>query len=133
MTDQELMQLAKSARSRAYAPYSGFSVGAALLAKSGKVYQGANVENASFSATVCAERNAFGAAISAGEKEFCAIAVAGGKGEHLEPSVTPCGICRQVMVEFCKGDFKIILENGTVTLSDLLPLAFGAAQMEDQK
>lgn len=133
MTDQQLMLLAKKARERAYAPYSGFMVGAALLAKSGKVYEGANIENASYSATVCAERNAFAAAVLAGEKEFSAIAVAGGKREDLEPSVAPCGICRQVMAEFCKGDFKIILGSGTFTLAELLPFAFGAVQMEEQK
>ena len=123
------MALAIKARERSYCKYSGFAVGAALLAKSGKVYLGCNVENASFSPTCCAERTAFFSAIAAGEREFSAIAVCGGKqGEAQRSTCTPCGVCRQVMSEFCDKDFIIIMENGndtvSVSLEELLPLAF---------
>lgn len=113
MTPQELLAIAQQARQRAYAPYSHFAVGAALLTKSGKVYPGCNIENASFGATNCAERTAFFSAVFAGEREFEAIAIVGGpedtKNHRFCP---PCGICRQVMREFCDLDFKIYLENG---------------------
>ncbi len=129
---RDLLNKALEARKNSYAPYSGYRVGAALLAKDGTIYLGSNVENASFSATICAERSAFAAAVSAGEQEFCAIAVAGGKGEKADSAAAPCGICRQVMAEFCDKDFKIILGNETVmeqyTLEQLLPLSF---QLED--
>ena len=129
MNDKELLSLANKARKRAYAPYSGFLVGAALLTKSGKVYLGCNIENASFSPTNCAERTAFFMAIADGEREFEAIAVCGGKkGEKALPC-SPCGVCRQVMSEFCSTEFKIILEDKNAepcvyTLGDMLPLAF---------
>ena len=130
MTDAELLALAREARKNAYAPYSGFSVGAALLAKNGKTYLGCNIENASFSPTVCAERVAFLKAVSEGEKDFLAIAIVGGRGETTSPDVTPCGVCRQVMGEFCKGVFRILTEdrdgNPIVRiLSGLLPSPFG--------
>lgn len=104
MTDKELFLLAKSVRDKAYAPYSKFNVGAALLAKSGKTYTGVNIENASYPAGLCAERAAFASAVSAGEREFSAIAICGGKGEAW-----PCGICRQFMFEFSSGeDLRVI-------------------------
>ena len=129
MDHKELLDLAKKARERAYAPYSSFNVGAALLTKSGKVYLGCNIENASFSPTNCAERTAFFSAIADGEREFKAIAVCGGKkGEKTIPCY-PCGVCRQVMSEFCTSDFEIIVEEQdssfkVYTLDNILPLAF---------
>ena len=128
MSDKELMELAIKARERAYAPYSSFAVGAALLCESGKVYLGCNIENAAFSPTNCAERTAIFSAVADGERKFCAIAVCGGKiGEKRAPC-TPCGVCRQVLSEFCNADLKIILEDGeslrTLTLGELLPLSF---------
>jgi cytidine deaminase len=129
MDDKTLMQLAEKVRKTAYAPYSNFKVGCALLTKSGKVYTGINIENASFSPTNCAERTAFFKAISEGEREFEAIAICGGKNESADEICTPCGVCRQVMAEFCKGDFIVILGNVDKmqrhTLSSLLPLSFG--------
>ena len=129
MDDKTLMQLAESVRKTAYAPYSNFKVGCALLTKSGKVYTGINIENASFSPTNCAERTAFFKAISEGEREFKAIAICGGKRESADEICAPCGVCRQVMAEFCKGDFIVILGNVDKmqrhTLSSLLPLSFG--------
>ena len=128
MTDKELMQLALDARKQAYAPYSHFSVGAALLSKSGNVYTGCNVENAAFSPTCCAERVALFKAVSEGVREFSAIAIVGGKEDDLSKICTPCGVCRQVLAEFCQGDLRIL--TGTpdqiqaTTLADLLPLAF---------
>ncbi|MBQ8207621.1 MAG: cytidine deaminase [Clostridia bacterium] len=129
MTDKELMLAAEEARKCSYSPYSGFAVGAALLADSGKVYTGCNIENASFSPTVCAERVAFFSAVNAGERAFKRIAVVGGKAnEKPQPLCTPCGVCRQVMSEFCGKDFKIILGNSenfeVYTLEDLLPFGF---------
>lgn len=129
MTDEELVALAREAMARAYAPYSGFQVGAALLAKSGAVYLGCNIENASFTPTICAERTAFAKAVGEGEREFTAIAVAGGKGGRDSGFCPPCGVCRQVMREFCKDDFRILLgrADGAIrafTLSQLLPESF---------
>ena len=130
MTDKELVILAKKAAEGAYAPYSGFTVGAALLAKDGKMYSGCNIENAAYSPTNCAERTAFFKAVSEGEREFSAIAVVGGKNLDFKEFCPPCGVCRQVMSEFCDGDFKIILgrndeELKVYTLKELLPLSFG--------
>lgn len=128
MTDKELMQLASEARKQAYAPYSGFFVGAALLAKDGSVYTGCNVENASFSPTCCAERVALFKAVSEGVREFSTIAIVGGKEDALSKTCTPCGVCRQVLAEFCHGDLRILTgtpKNIQVsTLADLLPFAF---------
>ena len=129
MTPETLLELAADAMMRAYAPYSGFFVGAALLTASGKVYTGCNIENASFSPTNCAERTAFFKAVSEGERDFSAIAVVGGKGGTITGRCSPCGVCRQVMQEFCGPDFLIHMgkENGayeTVCLQDLLPLGF---------
>ena len=124
MTEKELIEKAKRARLRAYAPYSNFKVGAALLTKSGKVYTGANVENSTFGLTVCAERIAVFKAVNKGDKEFTKIAVVADKNQP----VTPCGACRQVLSEFVK-DMKIVCANlkGKVdryTLEELLPEAF---------
>jgi cytidine deaminase len=124
MTDQELFALAVRARERAYAPYSGYAVGAALLTKDGKVYEGVNIENASFGATNCAERTAIFSAVANGEREFAAIAVAGGRKGEEPSNCTPCGICRQVLAEFCPPDFKVILLDGAHRLDELLPMSF---------
>ena len=127
MTDHELMLLAEQARLKAYVPYSGFKVGAALLAKSGKVYLGCNIENASYTPTNCAERTAFFKAVSEGEMEFEKIASVGGKEEPNE-LVSPCGVCRQVMAEFCDESFTILLGNSkgikSFSLKEILPLSF---------
>lgn len=135
MTELELIALAKEARTHAYIPYSGFAVGAALLTKEGKVYQGCNIENASFGPTVCAERTAFFKAVYDGERDFEAIAVVGGKGGE-EPSglFPPCGVCRQVMREFCADDFKVIMggkgdEYVVMTLAEILPASFSPSDM----
>jgi cytidine deaminase len=128
MEDRTLMEIAEKVRKTAYAPYSKFKVGCALLAKSGKVYTGINIENASYSPTNCAERTAFFKAVSEGEREFEAIAICGGMEEKADKICAPCGVCRQVMAEFCNGDFLIILGNvenfQRHTLSELLPLSF---------
>lgn len=135
MTDKELCRLAVEAREKAYAPYSGFRVGAALITKSGEVYLGSNIENAAYTPTVCAERTAFFKAVSEGETEFFAIAVAGGNGDKVGGAFPPCGVCRQVMAEFCDGDFKILTVTGDdtfeeYTLTELLPLAFSPKNLE---
>ncbi len=124
----KLCKIAIEQLSFAYSPYSKAQVGAALLTKSGKIYTGCNIENASFGATNCAERTAFFKAISEGEKEFAAIAIAAQKDDELLEFL-PCGICRQVISEFCDGDFKIITVKGDgqfseYTLSQLLPNSF---------
>ena len=130
MQKEELTALARVAMQNAYAPYSGCKVGAALLAASGKVYLGCNIENASFSPTICAERSAFAAAVSAGERSFAALAVTGGQGGEIRNAFYPCGVCRQVIREFCSDDFPIyvLARDGEVlslTLADLLPHSFG--------
>ena len=124
-----LLAIAEEARESAYSPYSGITVGAALLTKDGKIFKGANIENASYTPTVCAERVAFFKAISEGEKEFLAIAVAGGvAGEPSKADFPPCGVCRQVMTEFCKPDFRVIWGNGEIvtakTLGEIMPDSF---------
>ncbi len=129
MTDVELIKIAQKAREMSYSPYSNFKVGAALLSKSGKVYTGCNVENAAYTPTNCAERTAVFKAVSEGEREFSAIAVVGGKGDTLNELCAPCGVCRQVLCEFCDGDFRIILGTPNnvkvVTLNEILPYSFG--------
>ena len=138
MTPLQLVDLAIEARERAYVPYSHFAVGAALLTGSGKVYQGCNIENSSFGATNCAERTAFFSAVYEGERDFTAIAVVGGpEGERVHELCPPCGICRQVMREFCNDDFRIYMVDGKggfveKTLGELLPAGFSAgAYMQD--
>ena len=126
MNDIKLLELAEEARKKSYCPYSNFSVGAALLTQSGKVYLGCNIENSAYGETVCAERTAFLKAVSEGEKEFLKIAVVGGRVNEKElEACAPCGSCRQVMAEFCREDFEIIFsENNKIKLKDLLPLSF---------
>ena len=128
MKPEVLIEYAMDAMGRAYAPYSGYKVGAALLCADGAVYQGCNIENASYSPTICAERVAFAKAVSEGQREFVAIAVCGGKDGVIAGLFPPCGVCRQVMAEFCKPDFEIYLatQSGyeTRTLAQLLPDSF---------
>ena len=129
MRPEELIKKAKEAMEKAYAPYSGFQVGAALLCEDGRVYTGCNMENAAFSPTLCAERVAFAKAVSEGQREFSAIAICGGKNGVIESLCTPCGVCRQVMAEFCKKDFKILVADAEsyqeFSLENLLPNSFG--------
>lgn len=136
MTDKELLLKAVEAREFAYTPYSNHKVGAALLGKSGKIYLGCNVENAAYTPTNCAERTAVFKAVSEGEREFSAIAVVGGLGDTLSELCAPCGVCRQVLSEFCDGSLKVILgtpEKITVTtLAELLPYSFGKIDLKKQ-
>ena len=138
MNETELIELACKGREQAYTPYSGFRVGAALLTRSGTVYLGCTIENASYGPTNCAERTAFFKAVSEGEREFEAIAIVGGPGEGRTGEMcAPCGVCRQVMMEFCDPKtFRIILENGggkvrTFLLEELLPLGFGPDNLKE--
>ena len=128
-----LMMAAASARELAYAPYSNFCVGAALLARDGRIFTGCNVENAAYSPTNCAERTAVFKAVSEGVREFAAIAVVGGKRGEISPLCAPCGVCRQVLAEFCPPDFPVILgtpeDFKVYTLSEILPLAFTAVEL----
>ena len=136
MTPIELVNLAIEAREHSYCTYSGFAVGAALLTKSGKIYQGCNIENVSFTPTICAERTAFFKAVYDGEREFEAIAIVGGPaGKPVSSPCAPCGVCRQVMREFCKDDFKIYLGKGDGTyvessLIEMLPFSFSGSNLE---
>ena len=137
METQELIRKALEVRQKAYAPYSDFMVGAALLCKDGRIFTGCNIENASYGATNCAERTAFFKAVSEGYREFTAIAIAGGRKEAQSLEYcAPCGICRQVMSEFCDSDaFLVILPRSeedykSYTLGQLLPLGFTSADME---
>lgn len=132
LNEKKLLDLAHEARKRAYTPYSGFQVGAALVTKQGKVYLGCNIENASYTPSNCAERTAFFKAVSEGEREFAAIAIVGGpEGTAGKETCSPCGVCRQVMREFCvPEEFRILLEDGqggimNYSLAELLPLGFG--------
>jgi cytidine deaminase len=136
--EQRLIEEALAARMMAYAPYSHFQVGAALLGKSGKIYRGCNIENAAYGPSNCAERTAFFKAVSEGEREFSAIAIVGGlEGtERAELKFcAPCGVCRQVMMEFCEPEtFRILLFQGNgeirvFTLNELLPEGFGKASL----
>lgn len=124
-----LIQKAKKAREQSYSPYSRFSVGAALLCADGSVYTGANIENAAYSPTVCAERVALFSAVHDGHRNFTAIAIVGGaSGEAIDAFCTPCGVCRQVISEFCSDGFLVILTDGKQTrvhtLDELLPYRF---------
>ena len=128
MTDKELLSLAVNAMEKSYSPYSNCKVGAALLCKNGKIFTGTNIENASFSPTVCAERTALFKAVSEGERKFKAIAVAGGKDGVIKGLCTPCGVCRQALSEFCLPTMPVVLakEDGfeLTTLGELLPMSF---------
>lgn len=126
MTSEKLMELAVRARKNAYAPYSHFAVGAALLCADGSVYCGCNIENASYTPTCCAERVALFSAVSDGKRELSAIAVCGGPEDgELRERVYPCGVCRQTLYEFCGKELKVIFSDGTqTTLGELLPHAF---------
>lgn len=131
MTYKTLVEQAREAMHHAYAPYSGFHVGAALLCADGSVYTGCNIENASYGGTNCAERTAFFKAVSEGHRHFTAIALCGGLGGEIRDFCPPCGICRQVMREFCNDDFLIHLlgpdgQVRTHTLGQLLPGSFNA-------
>lgn len=129
MTEKQLCSAAIAAMEKSYAPYSRFNVGAALLTKDSTVYTGCNIENAAFSPTVCAERTAFFKGISEGKRSFVMLAVAGGKNGKLTGATPPCGVCRQVMAEFCDGEFLILVVEDAenyqrYTLSQLLPRSF---------
>lgn len=131
-TAKELLEQAAVAMGRAYAPYSGFQVGAALLGRSGTVYLGCNVENAAYGPSNCAERSAVFSAVSQGEREFAAIAIVGGPEGKPEGICPPCGVCRQVLREFCPEDFPVHLQDAdgqvrTFTLAELLPESFGSS------
>ena len=135
MTPEKLCELAREAMTHAYVPYSGYQVGAALLCADGTVYQGCNIENASYSPTVCAERTAFFKAVYDGHRDFAAIAVCGGKDGVITGAFPPCGVCRQVMMEFCNPEtFQVILavdkeHYDVYTLKELLPLGFGPSNL----
>ena len=128
MKPEVLMQYAMDAMARAYAPYSHYQVGAALLCADGAVYQGCNIENASYSPTICAERTAFAKAVSEGQRDFVAIAICGGMNGVITSLCTPCGVCRQVMREFCKDDFMVYMAKPDGieerTLAQILPDSF---------
>ena len=129
MTNLELLNEAEKARLKAYTPYSHFQVGAVLETRDGKLYYGANIENASYGATNCAERTAFFKAINEGEREFSRIAIAGGpEGSRPDATCAPCGICRQVLNELIGKDLPVILSNGRQTIEtnigELLPMSF---------
>ena len=138
MSKEELIKLAYEAQEKSYSPYSEFQVGAALLAKSGNVYLGCNIENAAYSPSNCAERTAFFKAISEGEKEFQAIAIVGNKKNAPKEEwgfCAPCGVCRQVMMEFVNPEeFQIYLGKGeeskSFTLRELMPESFSPANLK---
>jgi len=135
MNDIQLISKAFEAMNYSYSPYSGYKVGAALLTAEGKVYTGCNIENAAFGPTNCAERTAIFKAVSEGERSFVRIAVVGGKDGKPEDYFYPCGVCRQVMAEFCNEDFEIITAKSAddyvkVTLAELLPYGFGPEKIK---
>ena len=131
ISHKELIREAMEASKMAYTPYSDFKVGAALLTKEGKIYRGCNIESASYTPTNCAERTAFFKAVSEGEREFEAIAIVGGRKNEIEDYAYPCGVCRQVMMEFCDPKtFQVIVaitENTYIqkSLEEMLPMGFG--------
>jgi cytidine deaminase len=138
MTNQGLLAAkALEMRAMSYTPYSKYNVGAALLTKSGKIYTGCNIENAAYTPSNCAERTAFFKAVSEGEREFVAIAIAGGPaGSEPSEYCPPCGVCRQVMREFCDEKFEIILaktpeDYKVYTLNEILPMGFGPTNLEN--
>lgn len=125
-----LCQKAVDMRSESYAPYSDFLVGSAVLTGDGKIFTGCNIENSAFGPSICAERTAIAKAVSEGYRDFAAIAIAGGRRDGELQYCSPCGVCRQVMREFCKPSFKIYLAKSAndykeFTLGDLLPESFG--------
>ena len=133
MNNTILIKSAIDALPNSYSPYSNFKVSAALLTKDGRIYTGCNIENSSYSATICAERTAFSNAINNGEREFEAIAIIAMKDKELVTAF-PCGVCRQVMSEFCDDNFKILVaksetEYDEYLLSDLLPNAFNKSSL----
>ncbi len=135
MNEKELCKEAIDAMKNAYAPYSGYKVGAALLTEKGKLFAGCNIENAAYTPTVCAERVALFNAISSGERKFTALAVAGGKDGVISGAFPPCGVCRQVMAEFCAPDFTVLVVTGEdsykkYTLNELFPQAFTPKNIE---
>ena len=138
ITEKELIRKAIEAMNAAYTPYSGFRVGAALLTEDGRIYQGCNIENAAYTPTLCAERTAFFKAVSEGERRFSAICIVGGKDGILSGYTAPCGVCRQVMREFCQPDhFRIILAKDEehwkeYSLSELLPEGFGPENLQKE-
>ena len=137
---EKLIELALKAREKSYSPYSHFKVGAALLAEDGSVYSGCNIENASYAPTNCAERTAFFKAVSEGKREFKAIAIVGGMaGETSLSYCAPCGVCRQVMIEFCDPkEFKVIVaidekDYHHHTLEEILPFGFGPKDLKHRQ
>ena len=134
MNKKDLFKIAKEAMTTSYAPYSSYNVGAALITKDGKVYKGCNIENASYSATICAERTALFSAIANGEKDFEAICIVGGKNGIITDYAMPCGVCRQVLSEFCDANFKIYIcinedDIKDFTLGELLPYSFDKSKL----
>lgn len=138
LNDNEIKTLIENAvkmLQRSYIPYSNFAVGASLMTEEGRIYNGCNIENAAFTPSNCAERTAFFKAVSEGESRFKAIAIVGGPGRIIKDYCPPCGVCRQVMQEFCNPEtFNIILAKDTddykiLSLKDLLPLGFGSADL----
>ncbi len=132
MKTEELIALAKEAMTHSYDPYSGYKVGAALLCADGSVYQGCNIENAAFTPTICAERTAIFKAVYDGHRDFTAIAICGGKDGVITGRFSPCGVCRQVMREFCRDDFVIYMVNPdgfeAHTLAEILPFSFSSSE-----
>ncbi|HJF95284.1 MAG TPA: cytidine deaminase [Lachnoclostridium phocaeense] len=135
---QELIETAAAQLAFSYTPYSHFKVGAALLAKNGRVYTGCNIENAAYTPTNCAERTAIFKAVSEGVREFEAICIVGGPEGRIVDYTPPCGVCRQVMMEFCQPEeFQIILAKGKddyriYKLKDLMPQGFGPGNLEER-
>lgn len=134
MTDyKRLMTRANEMRAFSHVPYSHYRVGAVLVGKSGKEYTGCNLENAAYSPSICAERTAFAKAVSEGEKEFKCIAIVGGREGEISRDCSPCGVCRQVMAEFCDADFEVILgtpdDFKVYKFSDILPLTFTSKEL----
>ncbi len=136
MEKERLIRAALEARKHAYTPYSHFQVGAALLTKGGTLYQGCNIENAAYTPTICAERNAFFKAVYEGEREFAAIAIAGSPEGDCVSYAAPCGVCRQVMMEFCDPqEFRILIAKSVeeyveYSLEDMLPMGFGPENLQ---
>lgn len=134
MVKEDLIRMALKAREESYSPYSGFRVGAALLSEDGRIFTGCNIENAAYSPTNCAERTAFFKAVSEGAREFCAIAICGGPDDDLKECF-PCGVCRQVMAEFCEPEkFEIIIIKSetdleSYLLKDLFPKSFSPSNL----